>query len=302
MLTAHTSTVFRRMEAQNQPHEHATHLPNRGENTRHRQASVLLNRSDASGSGSKKVRRSRKKLPKTFILKLKYAEVVRFYSLESGRENASGSGFVNDLLSQLSKFPKLFSSRQDSVISELIACRELLSDRVMLRIPQLANRSRRDPVQMILFLIEKGLMNVDLATGPMTEAELEKMKINVFRSGEDTLEPQADSTLDESVPAYLNLKTAEVVDFLDAEGMRLTNKTVFMNQLLLLASNFPRVLSSPNDPFTHELAACERLLNDKIMLKIPQLAARSRRDPLQMILFLIEEGALASENCSTITI
>lgn len=94
---------------------------------------------------------------RTFSLNLKTPEVSKFLESEKRKSALSKTGYLNELLSTLSSFPRILSKRRGSMLSELIALKQLLSDDVMSQIPHLAAATRRDPVQMLLHLVEKGL-------------------------------------------------------------------------------------------------------------------------------------------------
>jgi hypothetical protein len=96
-----------------------------------------------------------------FNLKLKTEKARKFLESEGDRPDTSKTAYLNELLILLSEFPTVFSASSDSKLDELEACKLLLSDDVMTQIPRLAAASRREPVQMLLYLIEKGLESIE---------------------------------------------------------------------------------------------------------------------------------------------
>ena len=99
----------------------------------------------------------------------------------------------------------------------------------------------------------------------------------------------------------LNLKTQEVVDFLDSEKSKSgLTKTAYLNELLQALSGYPVIFSDPTGTMLDEMVAFRKLLNDDVMSKVPHLAAATRRDPVQMLLYLVEKGLEADEQLSSL--
>lgn len=100
----------------------------------------------------------------------------------------------------------------------------------------------------------------------------------------------------------LNLKTPEVISFLESEKSQSSlSKTAYLNELLKALSGFPVIFSDPTGSMLDEIAAFRKLLNDDVMHQIPYLAAATRRDPVQMLLYLIEKGLEADEQLSNLS-
>lgn len=104
--------------------------------------------------------------PKTFNLSIKTSQVKNFLESESIKSGASRTAFINEVLFVLSECPDVFSSSTESSLKELEAFRTLISDKVMSNISELAATNRREPVQMALYLMEKGLEAIESGSVP----------------------------------------------------------------------------------------------------------------------------------------
>ena len=94
----------------------------------------------------------------TFGLNLKTQEVVDFIETETAKCAVSKTAFFNELLESLKDYPIVLSqAKENSLLSEVDAIKQLLNDDVMKRVPYLADVTRRDPVQMLLYLVERGI-------------------------------------------------------------------------------------------------------------------------------------------------
>ena len=95
----------------------------------------------------------------TFSLNLKTQKVVSFIASEKDKAGESKTSFINELLECLASWPIVLTAhtKSRSILDEIKAVRELLDDDLVKQIPRLAARSRRNPVQMLLYLIERGI-------------------------------------------------------------------------------------------------------------------------------------------------
>ena len=114
----------------------------------------------------------------TFSLNVKTENAANFIDTEKSKLNLSKTSFINDLLERLSSWSYILTSHtgQSSVLDELSAIEELLSDDVIKKIPQLAAITRRTPAQMILHLIERGIAADDQLA--MLEAEAAERRVS----------------------------------------------------------------------------------------------------------------------------
>ena len=96
---------------------------------------------------------------KKFSLNLKTEKAASFVDLETDKSGKSKTSFMNDLFESLADWPTVLTSHIEgsSIFDEIRAIRELLSDELMKKIPRYAKLTRRNCVQMILHLIEKGI-------------------------------------------------------------------------------------------------------------------------------------------------
>ena len=78
-----------------------------------------------------------------------------------------------------------------------------------------------------------------------------------------------------------------------------TSRTQYINRVLKELFSVRSALTGGTR--LEELEAYSRLFSDELMLKIPDLASRERRNPDQMLLFLIELGIKAIEERSSCT-
>ena len=101
----------------------------------------------------------------------------------------------------------------------------------------------------------------------------------------------------------LNLKTEKVAAFLELDRLKAdVSKTTYLNDLLAVLSDLSATFSSPNSSMLDELAAFKQLLGDDMINQIPQYAAATRRDPVQMLLHLVEKGIAADEQLNSLNL
>lgn len=95
----------------------------------------------------------------TFSLNLKTQRVVEFIALEKDKAGESKTSFINKLLEILDSWPIVLTAHTKgcSILSEIRAVRDFLNDELIQQIPRLAARSRRNPIQMLLYLVERGI-------------------------------------------------------------------------------------------------------------------------------------------------
>lgn len=95
----------------------------------------------------------------TFSLNLKTQKVVSFIASEKDKAGESKTSFINELLECLASWSIVLTAHtgRRSILDEIKAVKDLLDDDLIKQIPRLAARSRRNPVQMLLYLIERGI-------------------------------------------------------------------------------------------------------------------------------------------------
>lgn len=95
----------------------------------------------------------------SFSLNLKTAKAIRFIELEKDKAGKSKTSFINGILERLADWPITLASDTESpcIFDEIEAVRELLNDDLIKKIPHFAALTRRNRVQMLLHLIEKGI-------------------------------------------------------------------------------------------------------------------------------------------------
>ncbi|MFK8185195.1 MAG: hypothetical protein AB8B99_17625 [Phormidesmis sp.] len=111
----------------------------------------------------------------TFSLNLKTQKVVSFIEEEKSKASKSKTSFINELLECLADCSVVLTSQSDgsSMLDELDAMKTLLDDDVIQNIPYLASMTRRDPVQMLLHLVEKGIEADDQLSSIYNRGDLE---------------------------------------------------------------------------------------------------------------------------------
>ena len=119
----------------------------------------------------------------TFSLNLKTQKVVSFIALEKDKAGESKTSFINELLESLASWPIVLTAhtKSRSILGEIKAVRELLDDDLIKQIPRLAAHSRRNPVQMLLYLIERGI-EADEQLASIQPQNVHELKPSVKRS------------------------------------------------------------------------------------------------------------------------
>ena len=119
----------------------------------------------------------------TFSLNLKTQKVVSFISSEKDKTGESKTSFINELLECLSSWPVVLTAhtKNRSILGEVKAVKELLDDDLIKQIPGLAARSRRNPVQMLLYLIERGI-EADAQLASMQAQNVHELRAPARRS------------------------------------------------------------------------------------------------------------------------
>ncbi|PZO22633.1 MAG: hypothetical protein DCF25_02395 [Leptolyngbya foveolarum] len=235
----------------------------------------------------------------SFSLNLKTPEVAAFLESDRLKADVSKTTYLNDLLAVLSNLPVIFSSPGSSILHELVALKQLLAEDIIHQIPQLAATTRRDPVQMLLYLVEKGIA----ADEQLSRLNLRKhrkahvsLRVTCHQLSTAIANPKRSSF-------SLNLKTIEVAAFLESDRLKAgVSKTAYLNDLLAVLSNLPAIFSSSDSSMLDEIAAFKQLLEDDVINQIPQLAAATRRDPIQMLLYLVEKGIGADEQLNNLNL
>ena len=125
----------------------------------------------------------------TFSLNLKTQKVVDFIESEKSKAGESKTSFMNKLLECLADWPVLLTSHMEnpSIIDEVKAVKALLSDAVMEKTPQFAAHTRRDSVQMILHLVEVGMVT-DKQLTPASTRNVYELRSSIERSDEGYLD------------------------------------------------------------------------------------------------------------------
>ena len=101
----------------------------------------------------------------------------------------------------------------------------------------------------------------------------------------------------------LNLKTEKVAAFLELDRLKAdVSKTTYLNNLLVVLSDLSATFSPLNSSVLDELAAFKQLSEDDLISQIPQYAVATRRDPVQMLLHLVEKGIAADEQLNSLNL
>jgi hypothetical protein len=82
-------------------------------------------------------------------------QIMRLIEDEAEKAGMSRTQCINEILSQVFSTPNILTS--GTCLEELQAYSRLFNDDVMLRIPKIADKERRSPDQMLLYLIELGI-------------------------------------------------------------------------------------------------------------------------------------------------
>jgi hypothetical protein len=110
----------------------------------------------------------------TFSLNLKSKKAIDFLELDTEKAGITKTTYLNEVLLAMADLHTTFSGEDGSTLDEILALKELLNDQLMRQIPDLAIESRRTPVQMMLYLMQKG-MEADnysqLAVAELTNVE-----------------------------------------------------------------------------------------------------------------------------------
>ena len=95
----------------------------------------------------------------SFSLNLKTEKTTHFINSEKDKAGKSKTSFINGIFESLADWPILLASNAENpcILDEIEAVRELLDDDLIKKIPHLATLTRRNRVQMLLHLIEKGI-------------------------------------------------------------------------------------------------------------------------------------------------
>ena len=95
----------------------------------------------------------------SFNLNLKTDKAISFIDSEKTKTGDSKTSFINVVFENLADWPIVLApcDENSSIIDEIKAVRELLNDDLIKKIPQFATLTRRNRVQMILHLVEKGI-------------------------------------------------------------------------------------------------------------------------------------------------
>lgn len=84
-----------------------------------------------------------------------------FIEEEKRKRGCTKTALFNELLEVLADLPTFFSTPESSKLEELTALKKFLSDPVTERIPELAEVTRRDPLRMLLFVLDQGMRTID---------------------------------------------------------------------------------------------------------------------------------------------
>lgn len=223
-----------------------------------------------------------------FSLNLKTKKVIDFLESEKVKSGISKNAYLNKLLEVLREFPIILSPPNSSMLDEIEAIKKMLCDDVAKQVSVLAAPSRRGPIQMLLHLAEKGTR---LGEQPSV---LECVAANERINNEKTLAMQSQVGILDRSAFNLTLRSAEVVDFLESERRKAgLSKTAYLNKLIQILSDFPVVFSGKRGFVLNEITAIRCLMIDDFMQRVPHFAAATRREPVQMFLYLVEKGIAA---------
>ena len=86
-------------------------------------------------------------------------EVMESIHEEAKKTRISKTKYINNILIQVFEVPKALTS--GTCLDELQAYSRLFSDDLMEKIPALADKERRSPDQMLLYLVELGIETIE---------------------------------------------------------------------------------------------------------------------------------------------
>lgn len=92
---------------------------------------------------------------------IKNEEAHAFIAEEKRKRGCTKTALFNELLEVLADLPTFFSTPESSKLEELTALKKFLSDPVTERIPELAKITRRDPLRMLLFVLDQGMRAIE---------------------------------------------------------------------------------------------------------------------------------------------
>ncbi len=90
-------------------------------------------------------------------------DIAELIGKEAQLSGTSRTQYINRVLKEL--FSVRSTLTEGTRLEELQAYSRLFSDELMLKIPDLADRERRNPDQMLLFLIELGIKAIEERSG-----------------------------------------------------------------------------------------------------------------------------------------
>jgi hypothetical protein len=91
-----------------------------------------------------------------------HPQIMRLIENEAEKAGMSRTQCINEILSQVLSTPNILTS--GTCLEELQAYSRLFNDDVMLKIPAIADKERRSPDQMLLYLIELGIDKTEGST------------------------------------------------------------------------------------------------------------------------------------------
>ena len=95
-------------------------------------------------------------------------DVAELIGKEAQRSGTSRTQYINRILKEL--FSVRSALTEGTRLEELEAYSRFFSDELMLKIPDLASRERRNPDQMLLYLIELGIKAIEDRSGGTTRS------------------------------------------------------------------------------------------------------------------------------------
>ena len=125
----------------------------------------------------------------SFSLNLKTEKAIRFIDSEKDKAGKSKTSFINGILESLADWPIVLASNAESscIFDEIEAVRKLLDDDLIQKIPHFATLTRRDRVQMVLHLIEKGI-EADEQIKPINMQRIYKLQAPTAHADRESLD------------------------------------------------------------------------------------------------------------------
>lgn len=93
-------------------------------------------------------------------------EVLSFIVAEAAAAGCSRTAYINQVLTALFQVPTFLT--RGNRLQELTACSKLFNEETMRDLPSLAKKERRYTDQMLLWLVDEGIRNLERRSSALT--------------------------------------------------------------------------------------------------------------------------------------